>query len=282
MVLLPLLLVGLTLLGIHLSQVEVVRARRAGPRAAGRPARAGFPVPAARWDRCVLDSSSSWSRTTPRTSCASRKTFAANKPMLIHTLAPVLVCQLSGLALSGAYRGVWRYTRPATCCDSVAGSRWAPWPASSTSCSRRGSPGCPRAVFVLDWLLLAVLVGASRVSFRLLGEALRTPARRGPAGARLRCGGRRGAGAAGAPQQRRPSRGRPSDSSTTTGRRWARASTACPCSGPLDELEALLRAYPGQEVVVASRKIPTERLRRLEATCAAHGVAVLRASVRLE
>ena len=36
--------------------------------------------------------------------------FAANKPMLIRTLAPVLVCQLSGLALSGAYRGMWRYT----------------------------------------------------------------------------------------------------------------------------------------------------------------------------
>ena len=52
--------------------------------------------------------------------------------------------------------------------------------------------------------------------------------------------------------------------------------------GSLYELEALLRAHAVEEVVVASRKIPLERLRRLEGACAAHGVAVVRASVRLE
>ena len=55
-----------------------------------------------------------------------------------------------------------------------------------------------------------------------------------------------------------------------------------PVLGGLDELEALLRAHPVEEVVVASRRIPLERLRRLEGACAARGVAVVRASVRLE
>ena len=52
--------------------------------------------------------------------------------------------------------------------------------------------------------------------------------------------------------------------------------------GSLDELEALLEAHPVGEVIVASRSIPLERLRRLDAACAAHGVAVRRAAVRLE
>jgi hypothetical protein len=52
--------------------------------------------------------------------------------------------------------------------------------------------------------------------------------------------------------------------------------------GPLDELEALLLTHPVEEVVVASRKIPPERLRLLEATCATHGVVVRRATVLLE
>jgi hypothetical protein len=52
--------------------------------------------------------------------------------------------------------------------------------------------------------------------------------------------------------------------------------------GPLDELEALLLTYRVEEVVIASRKIPPERLRRLEVTCAGHGVLVRRASVQVE
>jgi UDP-GlcNAc:undecaprenyl-phosphate GlcNAc-1-phosphate transferase len=52
--------------------------------------------------------------------------------------------------------------------------------------------------------------------------------------------------------------------------------------GSIDELDAVLEAHPVGEVVVASRKIPLDRLRQLEAACAAHGVGVRRASVRLD
>ena len=48
--------------------------------------------------------------------------------------------------------------------------------------------GFSRAVFVVDWLLLAMLVVASRVSFRLLGETLRPPRGAARRGARLRRG----------------------------------------------------------------------------------------------
>jgi UDP-GlcNAc:undecaprenyl-phosphate GlcNAc-1-phosphate transferase len=141
--------------------------------------------------------------------------------------------------------------------------------------------GLSRAVFVLDWVFLAMLVGASRVSFRLLGEALRAP----------RVAARPvlvyGAGDGGELVLRelrnntalaREAVGFIDDDRAKLGTRIHGVSVL----GSLYELEALLRAHAVEEVVVASRKIPLERLRRLEGACAAHGVAVVRASVRLE
>jgi UDP-GlcNAc:undecaprenyl-phosphate GlcNAc-1-phosphate transferase len=207
--------------------------------------------------------------------------FAANRPMLIRTLAPVLVCQLSGLALSGAYRGMWRYTGLGDLLRLARGITLGTVASVLYLLFTTRFAGLSRAVFVLDWVLLAMLVGASRVSFRLLGEALRPP----------RVGYRPvlvyGAGDGGELAVRelrnnadlaREAVGFIDDDRAKTGTRIH----GVPVLGSLDELEALLRVHPVEEVVVASRKIPLERLRRLEAACAAHRVAVVRASVRLE
>jgi UDP-GlcNAc:undecaprenyl-phosphate GlcNAc-1-phosphate transferase len=126
-----------------------------------------------------------------------------------------------------------------------------------------------------------MLVGASRMSFRLLGETLRTP----------RTGARPvlvyGAGDGGELVLRelrnntalaREAVGFIDDDRAKGGTRIH----GVPVLGPLEGLEELLRLHPVQEVVVASHKIPPDRLRRLETTCAALGIAVVRASVRLE
>mgnify|MGYP003693658685 CR=1 FL=1 len=122
------------------------------------------PVSAGAAARSAIDCRlSSVACTAPRTSCASRIRSRVNKPMLIRTLAPVLVCQLSGL---GALRGVsriWRYTgRGRLSCASGGASRWGTVAACSTSSFTTRFAGLSRAVFVLDWVFLAVLVGASR------------------------------------------------------------------------------------------------------------------------
>jgi UDP-GlcNAc:undecaprenyl-phosphate/decaprenyl-phosphate GlcNAc-1-phosphate transferase len=279
-VLLPLVLVGLALLGIHLSRVEVVRA---GPPPPGRPVVRlvqGLPyrrelgsvavdavfIVVAYWAAYVL---------------RFEETFAANKPMLIRTLAPVLVCQLSGLALSGAYRGMWRYTGLGDLLRLARGITVGTVAAVLYLLFTTRFAGLSRAVFVLDWVFLTILVGASRVSFRLLGEALRPP----------RAGARPvlvyGAGDGGELVVRelrnnaalaREAVGFIDDDRAKAGTRIHGVAVL----GSLDELEALLQAQPVGEVIVASRKIPLERLRQLEAACATHGVAVRRASVRLE
>jgi UDP-GlcNAc:undecaprenyl-phosphate/decaprenyl-phosphate GlcNAc-1-phosphate transferase len=209
------------------------------------------------------------------------ETFAVNKPMLIRTLAPVLVCQLSGLALSGAYRGMWRYTGLGDLLRLGRGITVGTVAAVLYLLFTTRFAGMSRAVFVLDWVFLTILVGASRVSFRLLGEALRPP----------RTGARSvlvyGAGDAGELVLRelrnnaalaREAVGFIDDDRAKAGTRIHGVAVL----GALDELEALLQTHPVGEVIVASRKIPLERLRQLEAACATHGVAVRRASVRLE
>jgi len=279
-VLLPLLVVGLALLGIHLSRVEVVRS---GPPPPERAAvRLVQDLPYKREvASVVLDSILIVVAYYAAYVLRFEEAFAVNKPMLIRTLVPVLVCQLSGLAFSGAYRGMWRYTGLSDLLRLGRGITLGTVVSVLYLLFTTRFAGLSRAVFVVDWLLLAMLVGASRVSFRMLGEALRAP----------RTGARPvlvyGAGDGGELALRelrnnavlaREVLGFIDDDRAKTGTRIH----GVPVLGPLDELETLLRAHPVEEVVVASRQIPPERLRRLESTCAAHGVVVLRASVRLE
>ena len=279
-VLLPLLLVGLTLLGIHLSRVEVVRA---GPAPPGRAAvRLVQDLPYKRQVASVaLDAVLIVVAYYAAYVLRFEDTFAENKPMLIRTLAPVLVCQLTGLALSGAYRGMWRYTGLGDVLRLARGITLGTVAGVLYLLFTTRFVGLSRAVFVVDWVLLAMLVVASRVSFRLLGETLRPP-RRAARSVLVY-----GAGDGGELVLRELR------NNTTLAREAvgfidddrAKAGTrihGVPVLGALDELEALLRAHPVEEVVVASRKIPLERLRRLEGACAARGVAVVRASVRLE
>ena len=126
-----------------------------------------------------------------------------------------------------------------------------------------------------------VLLGGTRLSFRLLGEVLRQP----------RDGVRRvliyGAGDGGEltlrelrqnPAHRREPVGFLDDDRSKAGSRIHEV----PVLGSLDGLDELLLKHRVAEIVVSSAKIPSERMRRLEAVCEARGVAIVRASVRLE
>jgi UDP-GlcNAc:undecaprenyl-phosphate GlcNAc-1-phosphate transferase len=279
-VLLPLLLIGLALLGIHLSRVEVVRA---GAAPAGRPVlRFVRDLPYTRALGAVaIDAVFIVVAYYAAYVLRFEETFAANKQALTRTLAPVLVCQLSGLALSGAYRGLWRYTGLGDLLRLVRGITLGTVASVLYLLFTTRFAGLSRAVFVLNWVFLTILVGASRVSFRLLGEALR-PRRTGARPVLVY-----GAGDGGELVLRelrnnaalaREAVGFIDDDRAKAGTRIHGVAVL----GSLDELDALLQTHPVGEVIVTSRKIPLERLRQLEAACSAHGVAVRRASVRLE
>ena len=71
------------------------------------------------------------------------ETFAAEQADADpHAGAGPRVPALRARALRGVSRACGATRAWATCCGSGGGSRWAPWRASSTSSSRRGSPAC--------------------------------------------------------------------------------------------------------------------------------------------
>jgi UDP-GlcNAc:undecaprenyl-phosphate GlcNAc-1-phosphate transferase len=207
--------------------------------------------------------------------------FKLHRAVFTATVVPMTVCQLAAMALLGAYSGLWRYASVADMVRLVRGITAGTVAGVVYLVFTTRFEGLSRAVFVLDWLLLVVLVGVSRVSFRLLGEVLRGP----------RPGARRiliyGAGDGGElalrevrnnPALEREAVGFIDDDRAKVGTRIH----GVPVLGDLDRLEDVLAAQQIDEVVVASSKIAAARVRRLQATCAMRGVSVVRAGVRFE
>ena len=203
-VLLPLLLVGLALLGVHLSRVEIARASTAPPGRAAVWVVRDFPYKR-QMASVVLDTVLIVVAYYAAYVLRFEDAFAANRPMLMRTLAPVLVCQLAGLALSGAYSGMWRYTGLADMLRLTRGitiGTMASRPLSLVHDPvRRPVAGRVRA-----------RTGSCSPRWSAASRAVVPAARRGPArpacrrqaGSRLRGGRRRGARTPGAPQQPRP------------------------------------------------------------------------------
>ncbi len=207
--------------------------------------------------------------------------FALHAQWFFQSLPAVMVIQLAALAAFGAYRGIWRYT----------GLQDLLRLAQAVTAGTAGVvlyivftyrfEGYSRAVFILDWLLLLVFIGATRLSFRLLAEVLRP----------RRDGFRRvliyGAGDGGELAMREllnnPALERipvgfldddPSKSRTQI--------HGVPVLGGLDRAGELIQKHGVGEVIVSSSKISDDRLKQLSEICEVLGIPVVRASLRLE
>ena len=278
-VLLALLLVALVLLGVHLSRVGMVRPGAGGGNGSIISLVGDLPFKrhiATVLVDLVLIVVAYYSAYLLR----FEEQFEAYRGVFVQTIAPVIGLQVSALALSGAYRGLWRYTSVPDLLRLLQGITIGSMATVAYFALTIQFEGLSRSVFVLDWLLLVLLVCGTRASFRML-ETLRRPAR----------DFRRvliyGAGDGGDltlrelrnnPALRREAVGFLDDDRAKAGRRIQEV----PVLGTLDGLREILSEHRIDEVLISSRKISTERLRRLEAVCASHGVQVVRASVRME
>jgi UDP-GlcNAc:undecaprenyl-phosphate GlcNAc-1-phosphate transferase len=279
-VLLALLLVGLFLLGVYLSRAQVVKADASPETGAVIHLVADFPfkrqVATVAID-LVLIVAAYYAAYLLR----FEGSFEAHRDVFLRTVGPLLVIQLLALATSGSYRGLWRYTslpglprliRSAT----VGAGLTVLYFVFSTRFE-----SLSRAVFILDWLLLVLFLSASRASFRVFAELLRAS----------RHDFQRvliyGAGDGGEltlrelrnnKALRREPVGFLDDDRSKVGTRIHKV----PVLGGLDRAEDLLATHRVVEVIVASSKIPGDRLRALEALCSARGVSVIRGALRLE
>jgi UDP-GlcNAc:undecaprenyl-phosphate GlcNAc-1-phosphate transferase len=283
-VLLALLVVALVLLGVHLSRVQVARQTAGRPDAStdGLIVRLVAEFPFKRHVATVLlDLVLIVVAYYAAYLLRFEEAFEANRDAFVRTIGPVVLIQLSALAYFGAYRGLWRYTSVPDLLRLLRGTTVGVAASVVFFVFTTRFEDLSRAVFVLDWMLLVLFVAGSRVSFRLLGEALRG----------RRSESRRvviyGAGDGGElmlrelrnnPDLRREPVGFVDDDREKAGARIH----GVPVLGGLDALDDLLARFEVAEVVVSSRKIPGERLRRLEAVCAGRGVTVVRGTVQME
>jgi UDP-GlcNAc:undecaprenyl-phosphate GlcNAc-1-phosphate transferase len=279
-VLLALLVVGLALLGVHLSRAQVVAAQISRPGAPAMRLLADFPYKR-QVATLVIDVVLIVVAYYTAYLLRFEADFATGRAMFFRSVGPVLGFQVLALAASGNYRGLWRYTGLSDLLHLLRAVTLGVGASVLYVVLTTRFEAFSRAVFVLDWLLLVVLLGGSRVGFRLLGERLR------PRSVGLRRALIYGAGDGGAltlrelrnnAALRREVVGFLDDDQ---GKRGTRIH-GLPVLGGLEMAEEVLAAQAVGEVIVASEKIPPERVRRLEAMCTARGIAVTRATLRIE
>jgi UDP-GlcNAc:undecaprenyl-phosphate/decaprenyl-phosphate GlcNAc-1-phosphate transferase len=277
--LLALLVVWLTLLGVHLARVRVGSAQ------------ATTAMPAVRFvtdlpykrqvATLVLDAILIVVAYYAAYLLRFEGGFEAERENFLRTVTPVLGLQILTLAALGSYRGIWRYTSVQDLLHLCRAVTISVGVSVVYLLFATRFEALSRAVFVVDWLLLILLVTGSRVAFRFMGERLQpraaTPRRAliygaGDGGALALRELRNNAGLARQPV------GFLDDDHNKRGRRI----NGLPILGGLDVADEIFATQQVQEVIVASHKISPERLERLGTLCAARGVLVTRASLWIQ
>ena len=279
-VLASLLVICLVLLGVHLSRVRVVPA--AEKREAGTVLRllADFQykrqVLTLLLDACLIPLAY-YSAYVIRFEDA----LPSEVSNFYVSLPVVLPIQLITLAAFGLYRPVWQYIGLADIVRIIKATAMGVAATLVALVYLQRFAGFSRTVFVLDWLLLVILVVASRGSFRFLAEMFR-PGRDSHVRVLIY-----GAGHGGelivreiinnASHQRIPVGFIDDDRS-----KHRTSIHGVPVLGGLDQLEALVHARGAGEVIVSSEKINDNGLAQAQEVCQKLDVPLRRLSVRLE
>src|SRR5581483_2102395 len=201
--------------------------------------------------------------------------------VFLESLPIVLGCQLVALTAHRTYQGLWRYTSLVDLIRLVRATSVGTLLAVAVVVLAFRFEGYSRSVFVLDWVLVTAFLCGSRLAFRALGEFLRPP----------HVDARRtliyGAGDCGELAVREMLRNR-SLGRTPIGfvdddpAKQRRRIQGVPVLGDSDSVKHLLVTREIDEVVVASSRIPEERVRRVSSVCEALGVRVMRLAMQLE
>lgn len=171
-VLLVLFVIALVLLGIYLSRVRVVSHLETRPGRAVLQLFADF-----QYKRQVLTMSLDVCLILVAYYASYMIRFEEAFPQyrleLYGSLPTVLLIQLLAFAGFGLYRGIWQYVGVADMLRIAKAATVGTMATLVVLLYTQHFAGFSRSVFVIDWLLLVVLVGGSRASFRFLTEMLR-------------------------------------------------------------------------------------------------------------
>lgn len=171
-VLLAPLLIAMVLLGVYLNRVRAVRSVEEGPPGAVLRILVDFQykrqIMMLLLDVCLIVVAYYASYLI-----RFEDTFQQVREHLYASLPIVLGVQIATLAAFRLYRGVWQYTGVSDLLRIVKASTAAVMVTIVFLIYITRFVGFSRTVFILDWLLLVVLVGGSRCSFRFFAELFR-------------------------------------------------------------------------------------------------------------
>jgi UDP-GlcNAc:undecaprenyl-phosphate GlcNAc-1-phosphate transferase len=207
-------------------------------------------------------------------------TFRLYQDLIIASLPIVIACQISAFAIFRVHYGIWRYTGLQDLMRIVKAASAGTVAALIALVYVYRFVGYSRAVFVLDWVLLIVFVSAARLSFRVLAEYLRPET--GASSRVLLYGAGEGGMVVLRELRINPALHRSLvgfvDDDPIKQQRWVQG---VPVLGGSDQLAEIIRKYRVDELVIASMKIPAERVRRVAQICEEEGVRTVRAALHL-
>lgn len=209
------------------------------------------------------------------------QTFALEEPLFIASLPIVIACKMAAFGLLRAYQDDWRYTGVRDLLRIIQAATLGTVLSVLAVLFLFRFQNYSRALFVLDWLLLVVFAGGSRLGFRMIGELLQPP---GENAQRVLI---YGAGEGGV-MLLRELRGNRELARTAVGyldddRSKQRTKIqGVPVLGGIEQIDLLLDQHDVAEVIVSSSKIDATQLGALREACTRRGVRVLRAVLRLE
>jgi UDP-GlcNAc:undecaprenyl-phosphate GlcNAc-1-phosphate transferase len=206
------------------------------------------------------------------------KDFFLNYPWFVRSLPIVLACQLFALFVVGGYRGTWRYFGMMDAVVFAKGVLLGTVSAIMVLVFLYNFDGFSRSVFVIDAGLLLLLLAGTRASFRLVGEFTN---RRLAAGQRCVIYGTSGASVATIREafaERPPNIvGFVEDDPQQANARVAGISVL----GDFFHLLKMIEAGEVTCVVVNTRVADVDRLQKLDDTCRAHDVELVKIQLNL-
>jgi UDP-GlcNAc:undecaprenyl-phosphate/decaprenyl-phosphate GlcNAc-1-phosphate transferase len=207
--------------------------------------------------------------------------WGPNFAAFYRSLPLVLAAQMLALFAAGIYRGVWRYFGLMDTVVVAKGVIIGTLAAQLATLYIFQTENYSRSVFVIYAILLAVLLTASRASFRLIGEALH---RNLKAATRVVIYGVGSEGSLVISELMRAQNGRYRVLGFVDDdpRMQSVRVQGSPVLGGYDSLVSLVTSGVVDAVVISSRIIGVDRLRSLEALCAAHSISLMRLHVGLE
>jgi len=208
--------------------------------------------------------------------------YGENFPIFLKSLPIVVACQLFCFFLFGVYRGIWQYVGMRDVISYVKAISAGTVLSVLVNLGIYRFMGFSRTVFVSYWMILFVLVAASRFSFRLFSEATPRNAMKGGKKALVY-----GAGAAGQLAMQEIERNRNlklaligflDDDIRKQDRRFL----GYPVFGGRDCLNEIVDKYQISEVVISFQNMDGVAMNSLKKACSTLGVNLSRLKVLID